>query len=315
MTTTIIQGDLNGKPFCLSVDSEAIATIAELFSANFHFPPTPPFIYKKPTDSLVPNPLKGIRNSESPLPGGGSAVPGSSDDGENGDDATGAAAAKAQVTKDVDRVLDVYRSLWLKTVSRPSARDTDRRSLVRRMLKNGWTADELCRAISGHRHNTFFLGDNDRATQYRTLKLFIGSADRIERGLELADEYQGSTYPSMDHATVINELAPMMPAGFDTFAARWHQKNPDAKPVQRRWALYESIHRLCDKYGSESVAAAFAQCERRGIGNVGYVAKVAETFAQNRAATDLGYRKESPAERDSRAAEQADRVYRELGLA
>ena len=70
----------------------------------------------------------------------------------------------------------------------PTARPGDKeRKLIRDRLKEGYTVDDLKRAIDGCHRTPHNLGDNERGTKYLSLSLIMRSSSHVIRFLENAD--------------------------------------------------------------------------------------------------------------------------------
>jgi hypothetical protein len=78
-----------------------------------------------------------------------------------------------------ERVFDHWRSVH----DHPRAKlDDKRRKVIAGALKN-YTADEICESISGYRNSPHHMGQNDRATRYDDIELFLRDAKHIDQGL------------------------------------------------------------------------------------------------------------------------------------
>lgn len=56
-------------------------------------------------------------------------------------------------------------------------------------LKEGYSIDDLCRAIDGMHKSDFHNGNNDRGTKYLSLELCMRDATRVERFLQIDEEH------------------------------------------------------------------------------------------------------------------------------
>jgi hypothetical protein len=72
---------------------------------------------------------------------------------------------------------------WAKTRTRPGAAKftTDRRSKVKARLAEGYTAEELCKAVDGMMATPHNNGDNDRGERYDDLTIACQSAANVDR--------------------------------------------------------------------------------------------------------------------------------------
>ena len=73
-------------------------------------------------------------------------------------------------------------SHWQKVMNHPRAILDDRRKkLINEMLKLGYTADELCEAITGCSYTPHNMGDNDRNTRFDSIEVIFRTAGQIDR--------------------------------------------------------------------------------------------------------------------------------------
>lgn len=85
---------------------------------------------------------------------------------------------------DVDAVLDRYREHHPK--ARPGEKE---RKLVRARLGEGYSVEELRRAIDGNTASPFHSGENDRGTAYQRVSLIFKDSDHVANFLALADQH------------------------------------------------------------------------------------------------------------------------------
>lgn len=78
-----------------------------------------------------------------------------------------------------------------RTVNR-SRLTPQRRSRVRARLRDGYTVEQLHRAIDGIAGTPFYAGDNDRGQRYDTFDFIMRSAENVEKGIELSGSNMGS---------------------------------------------------------------------------------------------------------------------------
>lgn len=84
---------------------------------------------------------------------------------------------------DVQRVFEHWRTEW----GHPKAAlDEKRRKLIRLRLRD-YPAETLCQAISGYLNSPHHCGQNDRATVYDAIELFLRDSAHIDAGLRFAD--------------------------------------------------------------------------------------------------------------------------------
>lgn len=71
---------------------------------------------------------------------------------------------------------------WKTVMKHPHAKlDASRRNTIRKALKSGYTAEQLCEAITGCSVTPHNMGDNDRGQRYDGLHVILGNADQIDR--------------------------------------------------------------------------------------------------------------------------------------
>lgn len=96
--------------------------------------------------------------------------------------ATSASERPAGKREAIGRVFDHWRT----TFHHPSAKlDDKRRRLIGTALET-YSEDELCEAIAGYRNSPHHMGQNDRATVYDSIELFLRDAKHIDAGLAFA---------------------------------------------------------------------------------------------------------------------------------
>jgi hypothetical protein len=54
-------------------------------------------------------------------------------------------------------------------------------------LRDGWTVEELCKAIDGYHLSPFHQGQNETGTKYLDLELFMRSEEKVQKGIEMAE--------------------------------------------------------------------------------------------------------------------------------
>jgi len=84
----------------------------------------------------------------------------------------------------VAEVFDHWRQTW---GHERAHLDPKRRKVIRAALA-GYSVADLCRAISGYRNSPHHRGENDRATVYDDLGLFLRDAAHIDAGLRFAEQ-------------------------------------------------------------------------------------------------------------------------------
>lgn len=80
-----------------------------------------------------------------------------------------------------DPVLLIFKH-WQTVMEHPHAKlDSERKLLIQRALKLGYSTDELCKAIQGCSITPHNRGENDRGERYDGLHIIFGSSEKIER--------------------------------------------------------------------------------------------------------------------------------------
>jgi hypothetical protein len=77
---------------------------------------------------------------------------------------------------------------WRVTHRHPkSSLDAKRRKLIRDRLKQ-YTEADLCLCITGYQNSPHHMGQNDRATVYDDLEIFLRDAKHVDAGIKFAAE-------------------------------------------------------------------------------------------------------------------------------
>jgi hypothetical protein len=79
---------------------------------------------------------------------------------------------------------------WKKRMNKPknTKLTTGRRRVIRARLAEGYTANQLLKAIEACSASAFHMGENDRKTAYNDLTLIFRSGEKLESFLEMAGE-------------------------------------------------------------------------------------------------------------------------------
>ncbi len=97
-----------------------------------------------------------------------------------------AKAPTEEVTTQVELELFQY---WQAAMHKPRALfGPDRRRLVRARLREGYTPDDIRRAIDGCKASGFHSGENESSTTYNDLTLICRNGSKLERFREIAKE-------------------------------------------------------------------------------------------------------------------------------
>lgn len=77
-------------------------------------------------------------------------------------------------------------SHWQTIFNKPRAKmDEARRKAIRGRLRDGYSAEDLCDAISGCRLSDWHMGQNDRRQQYTDIALICRDAAHVDQFIEL----------------------------------------------------------------------------------------------------------------------------------
>ncbi len=83
---------------------------------------------------------------------------------------------------DVDEQVQKIFMHWKAIMHHPSAHlDQKRKSIISKALKFGYSALELCDAITGCSYTPHNMGDNDRGQRYDGLHVILRDGDQIDR--------------------------------------------------------------------------------------------------------------------------------------
>lgn len=75
---------------------------------------------------------------------------------------------------------------WQTIFNKPRARlDDTRRKALKARLRDGYTVEDLCDAISGCRLSPFHMGENDRREKYTDIALICRDAAHVDKFIEL----------------------------------------------------------------------------------------------------------------------------------
>lgn len=76
---------------------------------------------------------------------------------------------------------------WQQVMGHPQAKlDRKREGRIRDRLKDGYTAEDLMRAVDGCTKSPHNMGENDRSTRYDDIELICRDASRVDKFLRLA---------------------------------------------------------------------------------------------------------------------------------
>lgn len=97
-----------------------------------------------------------------------------------------ASATPCRAAPDVRRVFDHYRAYHPKSHPKPKSTSKEWRNVCDR-LKDGYTADDLCRAVDGIHRIPYNLGANDQGREYLSLELIVRNSSNVAKYIEAAD--------------------------------------------------------------------------------------------------------------------------------
>lgn len=83
---------------------------------------------------------------------------------------------------------------WAAVMGKPQARFTpDRRKKISTRLKDGYTVDQLKRAVDGCRSSKYHMGDNPGGKKYNSIELIFRNGDKLESFMGMTEK-PGSTH-------------------------------------------------------------------------------------------------------------------------
>ena len=91
--------------------------------------------------------------------------------------------------KAVDHCLELFR-YWIQATGRNENQlklSRERRSRVRARLRDGYSVEQIKRAIDGYAASSWHNGDNPAGKRYDTFDLIVRSGEKIEQGIEFAN--------------------------------------------------------------------------------------------------------------------------------
>lgn len=218
-------------------------------------------------------------------------------------------------------VINHYADTWFERIG--AVKHTKQRvGYVTRQLRQGYTVEDLRKAITGYRYSRFHIGDNDRFTKYRGLKLFVGNADRIDRGIELYESMLRSDGtlpepPSTDDKAVIESSverfadAELRRLVID-LETKWAEKHDHSyQRVAQRFAYWEPMAKLVDKYDTATLTIALRTALAKDIPNPKFVSGecVRRLKLSEKPARDL-----SEADKAQIAEQKRVEAYRKMGI-
>lgn len=85
--------------------------------------------------------------------------------------------------------VDVVFDHWRKVLNHPKTHlDPKRTATIKRALRSGYTAEDLCEAVSGYLNSPHHMGQNKKSTVYDGLDLLLRDSDHIDAGLRMFRE-------------------------------------------------------------------------------------------------------------------------------
>lgn len=134
------------------------------------------------TDSLLLIEDSGILNPDSLNPECGNLKPETPSDSES----SPAAPVRVDRSSDIREVFAHYRQYHPRFAANPSSRSREW-GLIRGRLEEGFTLDQLRRAIDGNHLSPFHCGENERQKTYHGLELIFRNATKVQEFLEVAE--------------------------------------------------------------------------------------------------------------------------------
>lgn len=124
-------------------------------------------------------------------------------------DVQSAESDPVSVSSDVALVFEFWKSAMKSPTSKL---DKKRTSLIKAALKTGYTAEQLCDAITGCAKSPFHMGDNDRRAKFNGLDLILRNAEKIDQFIVIGQsphvpKRQGFTHDlsGMDYTKGVDE--------------------------------------------------------------------------------------------------------------
>jgi len=91
-------------------------------------------------------------------------------------------------TSEPDGVKEVFK-YWQQIMDHPRAKlDDKRKGKIKKRLQDGYTVDDLQRAVDGCKRSPHHMGENDRGTVYDDIELICRDASRVEKFIALASQ-------------------------------------------------------------------------------------------------------------------------------
>ena len=77
---------------------------------------------------------------------------------------------------------------WKQAMGHPRAKlDSKRQTKIKARLKDGYTVEDLCKAVDGCRRSPHHMGENDQGAVYDDIELICRDATKVDRFMALAD--------------------------------------------------------------------------------------------------------------------------------
>ena len=106
--------------------------------------------------------------------------------------------ADAPVDVDHGSEMRLVFEFWKATMGSPASKlDKKRASIIKASLKTGYTADQLCAAISGCAGSEWHMGKNDRSRKFNSLELILRNAEKIDQFIVIGNAPKGASRRSI----------------------------------------------------------------------------------------------------------------------
>jgi hypothetical protein len=129
--------------------------------------------------------------------------------------------------RDVTQNVTVTFECWRELYSPRSALDAKRRRRIEARLREGLTAEDLCRALRNAKNDPFLMGQNDTGRLYTGIETLLRDRAQVERLIALDEPTRPRSAPVRNAGTDLIERAHRIAA------AEREQATNGARPAQR----------------------------------------------------------------------------------
>ena len=125
--------------------------------------------------------------------------------------------------KNTQSILTVFRH-WQAEHNHPTAKlDQKRRKRINARLEEGFSPDELCKAISGAKYDAWIMGKNPSNRKYDGIETLLRDAAQVERLRDLVNN---------DHAKAVatGEYSAVTASNLENIQ-RWLEREDEGAPI------------------------------------------------------------------------------------